>query len=131
MMARVGAEDDESFTFESAVRGHHVFKRIWTPVNGQLLQVRAETGNERDPYAVATVHDDTIVGHVPREITRTAFYFLQHGGRITCEVIGRRKLSDIPTKGLVVPCRYIFRGKPAMIKKLVKLMANKDKKTEY
>ena len=55
MMARVGAEDDESFTFESAVRGHHVFKRIWTPVNGQLLQVRAETGNERDPYAVATV----------------------------------------------------------------------------
>ena len=23
MMARVGAEDDESFTFESAVRGHH------------------------------------------------------------------------------------------------------------
>ena len=37
MMARVGAEDDESFTFESAVRGHHVFKRIWTPVNGQLL----------------------------------------------------------------------------------------------
>ena len=63
MMARVGAEDDESFTFESAVRGHHVFKRIWTPVNGQLLQVRAETGNERDPYAVATVHDDTIVGH--------------------------------------------------------------------
>ena len=47
MMARVGAEDDESFTFESAVRGHHVFKRIWTPVNGQLLQVRAEIGNER------------------------------------------------------------------------------------
>ena len=82
MMARVGAEDDESFTFESAVRGHHVFKRIWTPVNGQLLQVRAETGNERDPYAVATVHDDTIVGHVPREISRTAFYFLQHGGRV-------------------------------------------------
>ena len=48
MMARVTAEDDESFTFESAVRGHHVFKRIWTTVNGQLLQVRAETGNEQD-----------------------------------------------------------------------------------
>ena len=49
--ARVTAEDDESFTFESAVRGHHVFKRIWTPVNGQLLQVtevRAETVDERD-----------------------------------------------------------------------------------
>ena len=48
MMARVTAEDDESFTFESAVRGYHVFKRIWTPVNGQLLQVGAEIGNERD-----------------------------------------------------------------------------------
>ena len=65
MMARVTAEDDESFTFESAVRGHYVFKRICTPVNGQLLQVRAETGNERDAYAVAMVHDDTIVGHMP------------------------------------------------------------------
>ena len=73
------------------VRGHHIFRRIWTPVIGQLLQVQAETGNERDPHAVATVHNDAIVGHLPREISRIAFYFLQHGGHITCEVAG----SDI------------------------------------
>ena len=49
MMARVGAEDDESFTFESAVRGHHVFKRIWTPVNGGRERERErekERGNK-------------------------------------------------------------------------------------
>ena len=85
------------------MREHHVFKRIWTPVNGQLLQVRAETGNERDAYADATVHDNTIVGDMPREISRTAFHFLQHVGCITWEITGCRKLSDVPTKRLVVP----------------------------
>ena len=46
---------------------------------------------KRDPHAVATVHNDAIVGHLLREISRAAFYFLQHGGHITCEVAG----SDI------------------------------------
>ena len=120
------AADEESFMLESSVRGHHIFKRIWTPVNGQMLQVQCETGNAQDARAVATIHNGAIVGHMPREISRTAFYFLQHGGRITCEVTGRRKLSDVPNKGLVVPCMYTFSGKPVMIKRLVKLMT-KDK----
>ena len=37
--------DEESFQLESAVRGHHVFKSVWTPVVGELLQVQAEAGN--------------------------------------------------------------------------------------
>ena len=52
-------------------------------------------------------------------------FFLQHGGRITCEVTGHRKLSSVPNKGLVVPCLYTFWGKPKIIKRLVKLMWNK------
>ena len=92
IVVRVTAEDDESFTFESAVRRIHVFKRIWTPVNGQVLQIRAETGNDEDASAVATVHNITIFGRMPREISRTAFYFLQHGGCITWKMTGRRKL---------------------------------------
>ena len=38
---------------ESVVRGHHVFKRIWTPVVGEILAVDIESGNAQDRYAVA------------------------------------------------------------------------------
>ena len=95
---------DESFALESTVRGHHVYKRVWTPVIEQQLQ----TGNAHDLHAVCTLHTGVVVGHMPREIAITASYFLQHGGRITCEVTVPRKLSSVPNKGLVVPCVYIF-----------------------
>ena len=90
---------------------------------GEVLQVRIEEGNVHDRYALATVRADVIVGHVPREISRTAWHFLQHGGRISCEVTGRRKRSDVEDKGLVVPCLYTFVGRPTMIKRLVKVLA--------
>ena len=31
-----------------------MFKRVWMPVTGQSLQVRAEACNKHDSYAVAT-----------------------------------------------------------------------------
>lgn len=49
-----------------AVRGHHIYKRIWEPVIGQRLQVRKEEGNE-DNYAVAIVNGEEIVDIYPRK----------------------------------------------------------------
>ena len=74
-----------------------------------------------DQYAVAVLKGGIIVGHVPREHSRTFYYFLRHGGRIHCEVIGHRKFGG----GLEVPCRYTLSGKPRYIKRLVKLLAKK------
>lgn len=71
----------------SSMRGHHVYKQIWTPVSGQLLQVQAEAGNVQDTPAVSVVRGRAIVGHGPHEISTAAFYFLQYGGRIPCEVL--------------------------------------------
>ena len=59
--------DDEHRTLESVVRWHHVFKVTWTPWTGQMLQIHAEAGNTQDRYAVATLPDDVIFGHVPCE----------------------------------------------------------------
>lgn len=125
-MAAGAATDDETFILESTIRGHHVYKRVWTPVIGQELQVQAERGNAHDLHAVCTLHAGVVVGHMPREIAITASYFLQHGGRITCEVTGPRKLSSVPNKGLVVPCVYTFLGKPKMIKRLIRIVCNKN-----
>ena len=51
---------------ESVVRGHHVYKVIWTPVIGEELEVRTEDDNDHDQHAVAVVKDGVVIGHMPR-----------------------------------------------------------------
>ena len=39
----------------SVVRGHHIYKSLWTPEVNEILLLRRETGNEHDEYAVAVL----------------------------------------------------------------------------
>ena len=34
---------------QSVERGHHVYKCVWTPVNGEELCVMPEDNNDHDP----------------------------------------------------------------------------------
>ena len=54
------------YVLESIVRGHHVYKRMWTPHLGEQLRIQSEE-NENDPRAVAVLKDRVVVGHLPRE----------------------------------------------------------------
>ena len=54
---------------ESVVRGHHIYKSVWTPVIGEELSVEREQNNQHDRHAVAVVKDDAIVGHMLRAIS--------------------------------------------------------------
>ena len=113
-----------SFRIESTVRGHHVYKTHWRPEINEELRCEVERGNSFDRYAVAVMKDRGVVGHVPRELARTSFYFLQkQHSRMHCKITGHRKLSEISGKGLVVPCTYIFTGKTKHINKLITLLA--------
>lgn len=112
-------EDFEQFTVDSVVRGHHVYKSIWTPYSGEVLAVEVEAGNGEDQYAVAVLQSGTVVGHVPRELAQIFYFFLQHGGIIDCSITGHRKRG----LGLEVPCLYKLSGKPKYIKRLVKLLS--------
>ena len=42
-------------------------------------------------YDRQPVQGEYAVGHIPRESSRVAWYFLRDGGEITCEITGRRK----------------------------------------
>ena len=55
----------EEFSLESVIRCHHVYKTIWTPVSGELLEVMVEEGNSEDEYAVGIYKSTILVGHVP------------------------------------------------------------------
>ena len=49
--------------------------------------------NDYDDHAVSVVKAETIVGHIPREMSRTLWHFIMHGGSVGCEITGRRTLG--------------------------------------
>ncbi len=93
-----------SYEKVSVVRGHHIYKVIWTPEVGEVLQVRTEGGNDHDEDAVAVINDGTVVGHVPHSMSRLCWFFLQRGNEMSCCITGHRKFGY----GLEVPCVYTF-----------------------
>ena len=40
------ANQSDCFAVESVVRGHHIYKRTWTPVLGETLQIEMEEKND-------------------------------------------------------------------------------------
>ena len=94
MAASDGGDSGDAVYFHpSIIRGHHIYKDIWSPRTGEILEAARECGNRQshDRHAVSLLKADVIVGHVPRQLSRVYFFFLSHGGKITCEVTGRRK----------------------------------------
>ena len=48
--------------------------------------VEQEAHNTADCFAVAVVKDETLVGHVLREVSHLVWHFIEHNGTGTCEV---------------------------------------------
>ena len=71
-------------SFGNVVRGFHVYKAIWTPVLNAKHSTQQEHGNTEDQYAVAIINNDDVVGHVPKELSQTFWFFIERGGEISC-----------------------------------------------
>ena len=67
----------DSLHWDSVIRGHRVYQDIWTPFIGEVLHVEQETHNVQDRFTVAIVKDDITVGHVPREVSRLVWHFIE------------------------------------------------------
>ena len=111
------AGERSCFSKESVVRGHHVYKHIWTPGISEELSVEKEPGNLHDSFAVSVVKNDYTVGHVPQSLSKVTWFFLTRGGTVTCRITGRRKLGI----GLEVPCLYVYHGRSKDVEKLKKM----------
>ena len=55
MMASQIAAADGVYVLESIVRGHHVYKRIWTTHVVEQIRLKHEENNENDQRAVAVL----------------------------------------------------------------------------
>ena len=86
----------ECFTYEYMVRSYHVYNHVWEAEKGEVLQCRRERSNLHDPYSIAKVKNDTVVGHVLQKLSTLFSMFLQSGS-IKCRVTGNRRYSnDLP-----------------------------------
>ena len=104
----------DSHHWESVIHGHHVYKDIWTPFVGEILNVQQEVHNAEDRFVVTVVKNKMIIGHAPHEVSCLFWYFIEHDGTITCKVTGHRKHGI----GLEVPCTYNFSTKKNIIRQL-------------
>ena len=105
-------------TVDSVIRGHHIYKVIWTPTLGVELQLMPEEDNIHDNHAVAVMKEGNVVGHMPRSLLPMSWFFIKRGGSISCEVTGHQKFGI----GLEVPCTYTYRGSKRMISKVKKII---------
>ena len=115
---------------ESVIRGHHVYKTVWTPVTGESLFCRHDERDEAkqfDNYAVSIYtrkeREEVLVGHVPIEFSYLFYKFMEKdGSKIDIKVCGGRQLEN----GLVVPTTYFVCG----TKKLVGIFLDEVKKQQ-
>ena len=60
----------DEFTFDSAVRGYHVYQDVWKPAAGEKLHAEQEFDNLMDKFAVKVTKNNETVGHLSREYSR-------------------------------------------------------------
>lgn len=110
----------DTLVMNSAVRGYHVYAAVWEPEVGDTFLGQSEMDNAHDHYAVATFRTgdtEEIVGHLPREFSRIAYYFLLHGGTIQGIVTGKR-IHSWNAGGMEIWCELWFIGVRKHVEKL-------------
>ena len=92
------------FSFNSYIRGFHVYKQNWDPVVGRRYSCITEEKNEHDEYAVAVVNDDEVVGYIPLRLSRIMSMFLKlTGSHKEVEVTGKY-VNQGADYGVEIPC---------------------------
>ena len=82
----------KSIVFSAAVRGFHVYKMSWKPEEGEILECLHQ---ENNPYYVFSIkvcksnNAQSVVGHLPMEISRITKFMLQRGARVQAMVTGK------------------------------------------
>ena len=97
--------------FETVIRGHHVYKSVWSPVIDQVLECKPDTraeAKDHDANAIGVYlmanQKETLAGHIPIEISRLMKNFIEAkaSNKLLTWVTGKRKREV----GLVVPAKF-------------------------
>ena len=117
---------------ETFIKVHHVYKDIWTPKQGEQLDVSMEPNNRMDKFPVCVKINEKIAGDLKKgtsgRFAKTIFYFLRSDAysSVWTKVIGKRcNFGD--GEGMQVPCKLSLSGQPKFVSLLRKeLMKMKE-----
>ena len=70
--------------------------------------LQREIDNQFNKIAVALLNSEEIVGHLPREYSRIAWYFVARGGSISVEVSSHHCYCKQLCGGMEIPCWVTF-----------------------
>ena len=129
-----------SVDFETVIRGHHIYKSVWKPCDGEMLNsicVKDKRGEamEYDKNAIGVYRTPSeseqkmLVGHVPIELSSLMNNFLKanDSNKLVAKVSGKRKREV----GLVVPAKFKALTKEYRLAKIQQLQARKEKYTHF
>ena len=87
------------------IKGHHIYKNIWTPKLGEHLEVHCEPENIIDKYAVCVkTANGATVGHLKKgktgRFTKTIFYYLPSHPEAICTAKVTGKMFNLGDRGV-------------------------------
>ena len=124
-----------TYEYNSFARGYHAYMNMRNLVVGDTLKCRQEPSNEVDKTAIAIIRSDswekeTIVGHVPQNISKTCSMFLKvPSTSIEVQVVGK-KLNRGGGYGLEIPVIYRFYDQEKLVNWLIKKIETVKKELE-
>ena len=68
-------DDNDEHTMASCIRGYHVYNDIWSPYIGETLTCQRQPLNIKDRYAVSVSKARIVVGHLPKKLFYTLYYY--------------------------------------------------------
>ena len=81
------------FVFLRGLRGYHEYRSIWTPILHEVLPAKQEAGSPYNRFAIACTKKlpshltESVVGHLPKEVSRYTYYIIVHGTKVTAMVV--------------------------------------------
>ena len=118
-----GTSDNVELVIHCASSGFHEYRKIWSPKFGQKLNIKRDKINLFDPYATGLyceikgkIEILTLVGHLPREISRFCKYFLEYNVELDATVRSTKfRRSPLPKGGQEVPIKLrVGKGKASL-----------------
>ena len=109
----------KEYQHNPTVRGFYVYKEIWNPVKGEVLDTIMEPENPTNRYAVCVENNGNVVGYLTKgkngRFSKTIFFFLRADKYGSCKVRIRKSKSINRGEGMEVECTLEFTGQRQII----------------
>ena len=109
----------KEYQHKSTAKGFDVYKEIWNPVEGKVVDNRMEPENRTDKYAVCIEKNGNVVGHLPKgkygRFSKMIFFFLRADEYGSCKVRINKSKAINRGDGMEIECTLEFIGQRRFI----------------